>query len=188
MTSSWSKEAHHSSDNGESISELNWSLRTCGGIALVCSSLCKGSSVFSMDFWFFKTISYPLQNLSHFLLGFFLSFLLLSFLLGLMKTSILLEETINKNHRAQCCDQPRTMLFLTWVFAKSTSHAFSPSLTTSISDVGKWSSNDKWLNLPIKRGVWEKHSAGSRDFFSANTPVTLSGSNQGSSQATWAGL
>ena len=96
-------------------------------------------------------------------------FLLLSSFLRLMKTSILLEKTTSKNHLSGCCDEPRTVLFLTCVSAKLTSHAFLPSLTTSISDSGRWFSNAKWWNLPIKRGFWEKWSVGSSIFFS-DTP------------------
>lgn len=69
-------------------------------IALICSYMGQTSSIFSTDFWFLETISYLLQHLLHF----HLSYLLLSFLLGLMETSILLEEIANKNDPAWCFD------------------------------------------------------------------------------------
>lgn len=114
---------------------------------------------------FFKPIAFLLQYLSHFLLGFFLSFLLLSFLLGLMKTSILLEELINKNHLAGMSREWCYFVRLNWFFAKPTSHVPPPSFTASSSDVRKWFSNDKWLNLPIMREFWENGSAGRAYFF-----------------------
>lgn len=156
MTSSWSIQAHHSSDDDEnvsSISKLMFKPR---------NPLCK--SGFSIPHGFPTLCStcciFSLASLFH--------FLLLSFFLRLMKASILLEKATNKNHLSGYCDEPRTVLFLTCVSAKLISHAFSPSFTISISDSAKWFSNAKWWNLPIQRGFWEKWSVGSTVFFSVS--------------------
>lgn len=54
MRASWPKEAYHSSNNGEWVSELTpGPLNQQCRITLVCSSTDKDSSIFSMDFWVF---------------------------------------------------------------------------------------------------------------------------------------
>lgn len=152
MTSSWSIQAHHSSDDDENISSISKlmfkpqnPLWNCAHQLIFGQKWIQYSPWISHSLKQFPTLCstcciFSSASLFH--------FLLLSFFLRLMKTSILLEKATNKNHLSGYCDEPRTVLFLTCISAKLISCAFSPSFTTSISDSAKWFSNTNWWNLP----------------------------------------
>lgn len=175
----------------EAYQSSHLSLRTLRGIACICSSLGKISLIFSMYFWFFKTISYPLQYLSHFLLGFFFffSFWLLSYLLRLMMMSILLEEAISENHLAGCCNEPGARLSPTQVFLQNRHHRFFhlPSLLASQMSGSNFQMMSDYIFL------WREDSGRGaqqavQTFFQQIPHHTKKVKTNVSSQVMWAGL